>query len=305
MSGIQRGAPPSGGTLLVDGNNILIRSVKAMEGRGADMSADGVNTGPLVLFINQVSRYVKEVQPDHMVVCWDGGRAPWRMEMFPSYKHNRGEHPTSELEQGNFGLAKEFLSLCNIHHVCLPNVEADDLIAYYWLHGHEKCTIVSGDKDFLQLVDGTTRQYQPGVDQVWTPSVIEEKLECRAEHLPAVKALTGDSSDCIPGVPGFGHKTAVKALSEHGWRLDDLLATDDPRWTKKLDGHHQQARINYSLMDLRVVGSALAGVDLEPAPAFEPTSVTGLLWSDLLDFLRRYQLAAIESRLRDERLWRN
>ena len=315
MGNFRKGAPaqvPKGGVLLVDGNNILIRSVKAVEGNQVHLSSDGgVNTGPLVIFINTITRYAREVEPDRMVVAWDGGRSPWRMSVFPAYKENRGDHPTSELEQGNFALAKEFLSLSNIHHVCLPSVEADDIIAHYWNTemNRSRVTILSGDKDFLQLVEADTVQVQPSVEKFWTHQRIQEELHCEPSHLPSIKALTGDTSDCIPGVPGFGHITACKALRAHGWDLEALLATEDPKWRKKLDGHEGQARLNRDLMNLRdqpqPLITALPLADLEPAPAFEPTGATGLLRSDLVDFLRRYQLASIESRMRDERLWRN
>lgn len=291
--------------LLVDGNNLLIRSIKAMEGHGVDMSSDaGTNTGPLVVFVNCLSRYVKELRPDRLVVCWDGGRSPWRMSIYDGYKANRAERPDVEGEEGAFALAKEFLSLSNIHHFSVRGFEADDLIAYYWSRqsSGDQVTILSGDKDFLQLVDGSTIQVQPSVDRHWTPERIADELGCQAHDLPFVKALTGDTSDNIPGVPGFGHKTAVRALEAHGWDLEALLRTDDPKWLRKIDGHEGEARRNLALVNLRELGQVPQLADAE-VPKFHPTTGTGLLWSGLMDFCRRYQLASIESRLRDERLW--
>lgn len=300
-----------GSTLLVDGNNLLMRAVKLLEARDVDMSAHEVNTGPLVIFANTLTSYVRDIAPLRLVVCWDGGRSAWRMSRFPGYKANRGPRPDSEKSDSTFGLAKEFLSLSNVHHVCLAGVEADDVIAHYWESERSRgpVTILSGDKDFLQLVEGDTVLVQPSVPKHWTHERIQKELECEPWHLPSVKALTGDSSDCIPGLLGFGHKTAIKALAAHDWDLEALLVTEDEKWKKKVEGKEEQARINRDLMNLRnqpqPLIEALPLADLEPIPTFEPTGMTGLLWSDLVDFLRRYELASIESRLRDERLWRN
>lgn len=310
MANFRRGVPETaqpGGTLLVDGTNLAMRAVKLVEGKGVDLSSGGINTGPLVIFINAITKYARDLVPERMVVCFDGGRSPWRMNIFPEYK---GDRPHGGYDN-TFVLAKEFLSLSNVHHVTFHDVEADDIIAHYWRteRGERRVTILSGDKDFLQLVEGDTALVQPGNDRVWTHPRIQQELECEPGDLPNVKALTGDASDCIPGVPGFGHITAVKALRAHEWRLDALLATDDVKWKKKIEGFEARALMNRDLMNLReqpqplIAGLPLA--DLESPPAFDPTDVTGLLRSDLIDFMRRYQLASIESRMRDERLWRN
>ena len=106
-------------TLAVDGNNLVMRAVKACEGRVA-LSSDGVFTAPVMVVVNMLSKYVREEAPDRVVVCWDGGRSEMRVALFPDYKAQRSHKPPSsefeDYKESSFALVREFLSLANIHH---------------------------------------------------------------------------------------------------------------------------------------------------------------------------------------------
>lgn len=292
-------------TLLVDGNNILVRAIKATEGKQVNLSADGVPTAALLVFINCIARYIKEEKPDRMLVAWDGGRSSHRVAIYPAYKANRGPERdrTEEVEHSPYALAKEFLTLANIHHVEQPHVEADDLIAAYWSRreNDEHLTILSGDKDFLQLLDGWTDQIRPytGENERWTANRVRTDMGIKPEHIPLMMALTGDTSDGVPGIPGFGNKTACKALAQHEWDLDLLLTTNDPKWQKKLTGDHETVLRNLKLVTLR----ESFGIEVGIAPKLTPTTSTGVLYPAFLEWLDRYKLASVRQRLMEGTLW--
>lgn len=288
-----------GKALIYDGTNLLMRAVYASRGR--EMSADGVFTGGVVIFINSLCRFIREEQPDRVAVCWDGGRSLKRTQLDPEYKANRRDQPDDLVEsrRDTKGLSCEFLSLCGIHHVERPGVEADDLVAAYWrrsMMDGDRVVIVSSDKDFLQLLNKDTDQVRlssaGAPTDRWTPDRMQETYGCAPEHWPSVLALAGDASDNVPGVPRFGVKTAVKALAKAGWSLD---AVQDPRVVEA----RARVDLNYELVDLR--GTAPAS---HPAPPLDPTHPGDALWGPLLDYLRIYRLDTVRDRLHEGSLWR-
>lgn len=289
-------------TLIVDGTNLLVRSQHAMMGQTLSVEVDGieVNTGPVHAFINMLAKYVRQVDPTHMVVCWDGGRSSFRTALYPEYKGDRSER--GEEDGIMFTLAKEFLSLAGIHHVTMDGVEADDLVAGYWRrHRLQDVTILSGDKDFLQLVDEypgfKTVQIRPGVEpEVWDHSVVKEKMGCPPWAVPAVMALTGDKGDGVPGVRGIGQKTAVKLLEAYDWNLEKLIASEE----KKVDGQADIIRLSHRLVDLR--SSSEAG-QVGFAPPFNPTRAHNISWRPLLDWCHRYEMSTLAERLLNGVLW--
>lgn len=292
-------------TLALDGNNLLVRGIKAAEGRlhlSAEVDEAEVNTAPLLIFVNSISRYIREDQPDRVVVCWDGGRSSHRLAIFGDYKGARPEptDPTEHRDHTPFVLAKEFLTLAGIHHIEVLNVEADDLVAAYWhRRGDDEFVIVSGDKDFLQLLDEGTVQIRPGTgdNETWDAERTADKMGCLPPHIPAVMALTGDSGDGVPGIPGFGTKTAVKFLAKYDWDLDALLAAGEA----KLDSKEDDVRRNLALVDLR---TPIPGIEVPEAPVFDPTGPSSILYQELLDWLGRYRMESIQHRLTTDSLWR-
>lgn len=292
-------------TMLIDGNNMLMRAIFAAQ-RSAAMSADGVVTGPLVIFVNSLAKHISMSRPDKVAVAWDGGRSQERIRLSADYKSNRVGAPEGEDEvrQSTFQLAKQFLTLANVYHLQLSGREADDLIASWWAlenpGRNSMIEIVSSDKDFLQLV-GTNPHGVP-VEQTrlssadvptdrWDAHRVLRDLDCTPENWASVTALMGDKSDNVIGVPGIGPKKAVKLLKAHEWDLERAAAT--------LPEHAERIKINYQLVNLRQPALRLASI-----PSFQPTRQGNTLYEGLLRFLDQYKMATIRDRLGSQRLWR-
>lgn len=292
-------------SLVVDGTNIAMRSLKAAE-RSAPLSInvddEEIPTGPTYLFINTFTKYVRQEAPDRLVVCWDGGRSRHRMSIYSGYKSQRLKSDDGGVKDLNFRLIKEFLTLSGIHHIEYEGIEADDLVAAYSRSGSKEgeVVILSGDKDFLQLVGERVSQIRPGVNpERWGPTEVETMMGCTPENLVKVMALAGDPQDGVPGVQGFGMKTAVKFLTKYEWDLEALLAAGE----KKLEGKEGEVRRNYALVDLR---HPIEGY-LEDAylPHFRVPKAGDVLYYDLTTWLRVYQMDSILNRLQDGTLWKD
>lgn len=288
--------------MAVDGNNCLVRAERAAE-RSGMRSSDGVLTGALLIFVNSLAHHLREERPDAVVVCWDGGRSRFRLDLYPGYKKSRPQRDESrEDPEGSFGMAKTFLSLANIPHVERQGYEADDLVAEYWRLTEESddLVILSSDHDLLQLLG-------PGVTQVkvssrppddrWTAERLLAERGYEPRHMPYVMALQGDDGDDVPGLHGIGPKKAAKMMAKHGWSWLGLLASDE------LDEEQKEVvQLALRLVDLR---DAPPGdfVPLPPAAVLSPTSPGDLMFESLLAFLRRYELASVERRLVEGSLW--
>jgi len=286
--------------LLVDGNNLLIRAIKATE--RSEMSAGGVNTGPIVVFINTLTRHVREESPDRLMVAWDSTRgSDYRLQIDPEYKGNRAT-PTLDSEEIKFSafwLAKEFLASSNIFMVSRPGVEADDIIAAYWKQYQwtNKVLILSSDKDFMQLLTQGTEQIRLSSGGAptdrWDEQRVLDELDYSPHDIPKIMALTGDKGDNVPGIQGIGPKTAVKILREAGWVLDDIQHS-------KVDGRMDEVKRNLSLVDLR---NPRAVRSVGPIPHFSPTRPGEAMAPRLMSFFETYRLANIESQWIAGNLW--
>ena len=291
--------------LIVDGNNILSRATFAAKAGRAQMSVDGVNTSALTIFISMLSKYVRTIQPTHMAVCWDNGHK-YRDAIYPEYKANRNIRPDEPEEESTpFGQAKEFLTWAGIAHLARPGWEADDLIAviaHQSRFSSDSTVIMSGDKDLLQLVDGTTTQIRPPDDIPWTTDRVADVLGVLPANIPLYMALTGDTGDNVPGVRGIGPKKAVALLEKVGWEWEPLLV--------ELGEEKAAAAVmSRRLVDLRYPEFAAYGDDVYgmltdiSAPAFTPTAAGGMLWEPLVSFLKKWQMNSVLLRLNEGTLW--
>lgn len=289
-------------TLLVDGNNLLIRAVKATE--HADMNSDdGTNTSGLIVFVKTLSRYVREEQPYRVMVCWDGGRS-WRHHVYPAYKAARSQQ-TDAYRSTTRRLVKDFLTRCRIPQVHLDGFEADDLIAAHWRHAYDPVTILSSDKDFFQLVGDTPTGYpctqirvasaDTPVDR-WDEARVIEHHGCTPAQLPLFMSLAGDTSDGIPGVRGIGPKYALKHLAAADWNLDAV--EHEAIAEARKNGEIATWR---TLVDLRDVPYEM--IPTGAGPFLPVTPGPDAAWRGLWTFLNEYQLREIERRLIDGQLW--
>ncbi len=221
--------------MLLDGNSLLFRAFYALP---LLQTRDGVYTNAVYGFLTMMNRAIREVQPTHILVAFDRDRITFRNETFSDYKANRLETPQ---ELGNqFALVREVLEALNIDYLEMQGYEADDIIGTLSLRAEQEgmeCIIVTGDNDSLQLVSDCTRVYmtKKGISEIeiYDPARVKDKWEVDPEQMIEIKALMGDTSDNIPGVPGVGPKTAMKLIKEFG-SLETLYEHLDQVSGKKL-----------------------------------------------------------------------
>lgn len=291
--------------LAVDGNNLLMRALHATK-RSA-MTAHGVPTGPLLVFVNSLAKHLREEGPTHLGVAWDGAGAGYRHLLDPEYKANRREAPDAEheLKQSSFALAREFCRLAGIHQLGYDGVEADDIIAAWWLdwvriRGREM-VILSSDKDLLQLVD------RPEVTQVrlssadaetdrWTAERVQGYFGVPSRTVPALLAIAGDSSDNVKGVRGIGPKKGAKALRDAELDFERCVLTNWPEQANQLNR-------NYRLVDLRGGWRSPEHARPEAPPETTSPALSEAARADLVRFLEQYEMTSVLTRMREGGSW--
>ena len=208
--------------LLIDGMNTLIRSFSLLKA----MNPTGTHVGGFVGFLRSLGYVTRIFDPTRVIVVWDGkGGSGNRQNINPNYKAQRansrithwGLYDTKEEETealiGQLFRVQDYLDCLPIHQLMIEKLEADDIIAFLSKRASgsqvKKVTIVSSDKDFLQLVDETVEVYAPIKKKTFTKSNVIDEIKVLPENYNIVKALLGDSSDNLPGVKGLGIKTIL------------------------------------------------------------------------------------------------
>lgn len=221
--------------VLIDGNSLIYRAFFALPLLNNDK---GVYTNAVYGFTTILMRILEEEKPTHMLVAFDAGKTTFRHSFYEDYKGGRQKTPSELSEQ--FPLVKELLKAFNIPYYELDQYEADDIIGTLSLEGEKadwQVKVISGDQDLIQLVsDKTTVDVtKKGISEVasYTPDYLATDMEITPEQVIDLKALMGDKSDNIPGVPGVGVKTATKLLKEFG-TLENLYENLDQVSGKKL-----------------------------------------------------------------------
>lgn len=221
--------------MLIDGNSLLYRAFYALP---LLHTSGGVYTNGVYGFLTMLNRVITQEQPTHIIVAFDKDRKTFRTQMYSEYKANRSA-PPDEL-RGQFQLLREVLTALNVGFIELEGYEADDIIGTIARRAEKEgmeSIIVTGDNDVLQLVSEKIKVLitKKGISEMelYTPAKVKEKWEVEPEKIVEVRALAGDSSDNIPGVPGIGVKTAVKLIKEYG-TLENLYEHCDQLGGKKL-----------------------------------------------------------------------
>ena len=201
--------------LVVDGNSILNR---AFYGIRALSTRDGQPTNAIYGLINIVSRHFETILPDYAVMAFDLKAPTFRHKMYDQYKAGRRPAPDELIAQ--FDLAKQCAKALGFHVLEMPGYEADDIlgtIASYATGKGMDCYVVTGDRDALQLIDSHVHiLLATNNDTIdYTEQVFFEKYGVMPSQFVDVKALMGDTSDHIPGVPGIGEKTALKLIADY------------------------------------------------------------------------------------------
>ena len=218
--------------LVVDGMALLFRSFFATAHSGQFFhNAAGVPTNGVQGFARHTMSAISIYQPTHLAVCWDMGSKTFRNELFEDYKAHRPA-PAPELIP-QFDMAREVSEALGWKSYGIKNMEADDLIGSLvetW-KDHAKLTVVSGDKDLLQLLKpdvsiALTKKGFTQYDEYTEARFIEEYGITPAQFID-MKAFTGDASDGYPGVKGIGPKTALKLIQQYGSVAGVLAAREE------------------------------------------------------------------------------
>ena len=215
---------------LIDGSGYIFRAYYALP--PLTRKSDGLPTGAVSGFCSMLFKLLEDSKssqnlqkPTHFAVIFDSARKTFRNEIYADYKANRSEAPDDLAPQFEY-IRKSVLAF-NLPSVELINYEADDLIATYTnkiLNEGAKVTIVSSDKDLMQLFKKNVRIYDPMKNKFVTEEDVQNKFGVAPSKVIDVQALAGDSSDNVPGVPGIGVKTAAELINKYG-NLEKLLTS--------------------------------------------------------------------------------
>mgnify|MGYP001474294037 CR=1 FL=1 len=213
---------------LIDGSGYIFRAYYALP--PLSRKSDGLPTGAVSGFCSMLFKLLEDSRaddskerPTHFAVIFDSARKNFRNEIYKEYKANRSEAPEDLAPQ--FEYIRKSVKAFNLPSIELLNYEADDLIATYAKQiskSGAKVTVISSDKDLMQLVSKDIRLYDPMKNKVIGEKEVIEKFGVKPNQVIDVQSLAGDSSDNIPGVPGIGIKTAAELINKYK-DLDTLL----------------------------------------------------------------------------------
>jgi len=236
--------------VIIDGKSVFYRGYYAMPGLS---TKDGIPTGGVFGFASLSLEIVKKLEPDYVCVAWDKKHTSIRkrLNILPTYKAGRKIPPSDFFNQ--IPILHDLLDAFGWPLYEFDDYEADDIMGTISLmaeqNGIETC-LVTSDLDMLQLVSPLTKVYamKRGLSNIeeYDPSILENKLGIKVSQFLDLKALKGDSSDNIPGVPGIGDKTAVALLKEFE-SLDNIYKNIEiikPAWAKKLLAGKESAYIS-------------------------------------------------------------
>ena len=238
--------------MLVDGSGFIFRAFHALPPM---TRPDGTPVNAVFGFTNMLAKFMREHVGTHLAVIFDAGRTTFRDRIYDQYKAHRPPPPPELIPQ--FALVREATAAFGVPSIELADWEADDLIASYAAAAVEaggRVTIVSSDKDLMQLVRPGVGMLDPIKQKPIGPAEVMEKFGVPPDKLVEVQALMGDSVDNVPGVPGIGPKTAALLIQEHGDLEAVLAAAPAMKPSKRRDvllAHAADARLSRELVQLR------------------------------------------------------
>ena len=260
---------PNDSVLLIDGMNLFIRVFSAIP----TTNDDGIHIGGIVGFLRSLAFNINMIRPTRTIIVFDGkGGSNRRRKIFPEYKMGRKmsyrlnrahDFLTREEEQKmmirQLNRVVEYLECLPVNIINMENTEADDVIGYLSKHvfKENKSTILSTDKDFLQLVDKTTRVYSPTKKIMYDETKVFDEYGIHPKNFLLFRMFDGDKSDGIPGVNGIGKKTLIKLFpfmeTEQKYSLDDIYRSAETQKNPLCERVLQSKdllNLNKQLMDL-------------------------------------------------------
>ena len=239
QGGSEQGQSPNENVLIIDGLNTFIRVFSVIP----TTNDNGTHIGGIVGFLKSIGYTINMFRPTRCIIIWDGkGGSSRRRKMYPEYKAKRKtnirlnrayDFETIEEERANMirqiQRTIEYLDFLPITMLSIDNVEADDIIAYTakQVLTDSKVTIMSSDKDFLQLVDDRISVWSPTKKKLYKPEQVMEEYGIPSHNLLMYRIFDGDKSDNINGVFGYGLKTVLKKLpflqEDKQFSVDDAI----------------------------------------------------------------------------------
>jgi len=244
--------------VLLDGSNLAFRAYFAM--RNANLTApDGMPVGAIHGYLQIVRASLHKLQPTHAVVAFDPkGGSSFRNQLLPQYKKNRSAMDNDLVCQWPHILTIN--DALNLPRICIDGFEADDVIATLARQAEQRgwrVSILSSDKDLMQLVGATTEQVDPASNKHYDSAAVAEKWGVPPSQIQDLLALTGDTADNIPGVDGIGQKTAALLLKEHGSLEGVLAAAEGIKQKKRRENLLAQAEIARTAYQLVALDEAV------------------------------------------------
>ena len=237
---------------LVDGSGYIFRAYFGMPSMSRP---DGTPTNAVYGFTSMIIKLLGTTDADYVGIVFDRARKTFRNDIYPDYKAHRDAPPDDLIPQ--FDLVRQATEAFDFTALDMDGYEADDLIATYARQASAqgaKVTIVSSDKDLMQLVDDNISMWDPMKNKTVDPAGVVEKFGVTPDKVIDIQALAGDSADNVPGVPGIGPKTAAELINQYG-DLENLLANageiKQPKRRERLIENADLARISKQLVTLK------------------------------------------------------
>lgn len=280
---------------LIDGSGFIFRAYHALP--PLTRKSDGLPIGAVSGFCNMLYKFVEDQKgadaPTHVAVIFDHKGKTFRSDIYPAYKANRPPAPEDLVPQ--FPLTRDATRAFNLACIEEKGFEADDIIATLAVQARDaggRVTIISSDKDLMQLVGGGIDMLDPMKNRRIGIAEVEEKFGVRPEKVIDIQSLAGDAVDNVPGAPGIGVKTAALLINEYG-DLDTLLARageiKQPKRRQTLIDFADQIRISRELVTLKT--------DMVMDVTLESLEVQDLVPADILGFLAEMEISVLTTRI--------
>ncbi len=283
--------------LCIDGNSILNRSFYGIR---LLTTKDGFPTNALYGLVNVISRELEALKPDYAAIAYDLKAPTFRHKLYADYK--AGRHAMPDELRAQMPVSREFAAMLGLHILDKEGYEADDILgtlaAMAEADGEEcRAYLLTGDKDSLQLISPKVHVLLAGNNETkdTDEAAFFEKYGVRPEQFVDVKALMGDSSDNIPGVPGIGEKTALKLIAAHG-SLDGVYDTLEtaghtPGLLRKLTEGRESAYLSRTLATIdRAVPLGLTLADIATTPMDRAKARELFIRYEFSGFIKRFGL---------------
>lgn len=279
---------------LIDGSSFIFRAYHAIRPLNRP---DGTPVNAVSGFCNMLFKLLRDLddseRPSHLAVIFDAGKKTFRNDIYPEYKAHRPPAPDDLIPQ--FKIIHDAVEAFNLPSIQLAGYEADDIIATYAKQAESngsKVTIVSTDKDLMQLVSDDVRMLDTMKNRHIGIEEVTEKFGLGPEKVIEIQALAGDSADNIPGVPGIGVKTAALLLSEFG-DLDTLLArAGEIKQNKRRENlieFADQAKLSLELVTL--------ALDVPDLPSIDDFALGDIDPDKVLPFLEEQNFRSLQTRI--------